>query len=378
MTGSPLRWREPPIAGMPHGYRLAASRAVPWLDRALALIETPLARACLRRAPDRPVFLVGAFRSGTTLVERILCRHPDVASFCYFSNQFIRAPLLGALGIRTLAALGVLDLQPRGFIHNPKLPSNLFSSFECEWIFSLCGRSLWDEGIASVELGSDFVDEGFEQHLRSLMRRHLWLFSRKRFVNKNPYNSLRMGFLARVFPDALFVRVLRHPLATIDSHLRTQRKLEVALASLPDGARVYRQGLHMDVLSAPAKTAAHEELLQLESIDRRLALAAQWRDFQNAIDAALLRDRSLAARCHTIRYEALMGEPQACLDALLQHLGLDDVAGAAATQASLASLQPELPEARTLASALGPLYPAVRELLRVPAERLGYLLPDPT
>lgn len=344
----------------------------------MALIEGPLARVCLRREPDRPVFLVGAFRSGTTLVERILCRHPDVASFCYFSNQFIRAPLLGALGIRTLAALGVLDLQPRGFIHNPKLPSNLFSSFECEWIFSLCGRSLWDEAVSSVELASGFADERFEAHLRSLVRRHLWLFSRNRFVNKNPYNSLRMEFLARVFPDALFVRVLRHPLATIDSHLRTQRKLEAALASLPDGARIYRQGLRMDVLSAPAKTAAHDELLRLESIDRRLALAAQWRDFQDAIDAALVRDRSLAARCHTIRYEALMAEPQACIEALLQHLGLDDAAGTAATRASLASLQPELPEPSALASALGPLYPEVRDLLRIPAERLGYLLPDAT
>jgi hypothetical protein len=371
-----LRWREPPIEGMPHGYRLAAGRWVPLLDRALGAIEAPVANALLRDAPVRPIFLVGAFRSGTTLVERILCRHPDVASFCYFSNQFIHSPVLAAWGIRVLARLGVLDLEPHGFIHNPKLPSNLFSSFECEWIYSLCGRSLWDIENASMELDAKFSDERFERQLASLVRRHLWLFGKRRFVNKNPYNSLRVGFLARVFPDAIFVRVLRHPLATIASHAQTQAKLEAALMSTPGGMRIYRDGLHMDVLSAPARTARREELLALEGIDRRLALAAQWRDFQDAIDRALSSDAELRSRVHEIRYEDLMADPRRSLVDLFRNAGLDDASCRPVLDAAAASIQPELPDATQLAREAGALYPKLRELLASSAERAGYALPD--
>lgn len=371
-----LRWRERPIEGMPHGYSLAAGRWVPWLDRILGLVEAPLANALLRRAPDRPIFLIGAFRSGTTLVERILCRHPDVASFCYFSNQFIRAPISAALGIRLLARLGVLDLAPQGFIHNPKLPSNLFSSFECEWIYSQSGRSLWDAGADSIELDAQFEHPAFERHLASLIRRHVWLFGKRRFVNKNPCNSLRVGFLGRVFPDAIFVRVLRHPLATIASHVQTQRKLEEALMSAPDGMRIYREGLHMDVLSAPARTAHQAELLTLEEIDRRLALAAQWRDFQDAIDRALQRDTALRSRVHEIRYEDLMVNPRRHIAALMQHTGLDDASCTGVVDAAITSIDPELPDPIQLAQRFAPVYPRLRSLLAQSAERLGYSLPD--
>ncbi|MEO8670379.1 MAG: sulfotransferase [Tahibacter sp.] len=369
-----LRWRERPINGMPHGYSLAAGRWVPWVDRALGLLEAPLANATLRGMPDRPVFLIGAFRSGTTLVERILCRHPDVASFCYFSNQFVRAPILAAWGIRMLARIGVLDLQPQGFIHNPKLPSNLFSSFECEWIYSQCGRSLWDAS-DSIEMGAQFSHPAFERHLASLVRRHVWLFGKRRFVNKNPYNSLRVGFLGRVFPTARFVRVVRHPLATIASHLHTQRTLEDALTQVPDGRRIYRDGLHMDVLSAPAKTAHHAELLELEALDRSLALAAQWRDFQDAIDNVLELNPSLRTRVHEIRYEDLMADPRRSINDLLQQTELD-ASGTNVVDASVASIQPELPDPIQLAHRFQPNYARLRALVAAPAERLGYILPE--
>src|SRR5205809_3108300 len=50
------------------------------------------------------------------------------------------------------------------------------------------------------------------------------LTGKRRFVNKHPENSLRMRYLLRAFPDALFVHLIREGRATVESnYARTLR-----------------------------------------------------------------------------------------------------------------------------------------------------------
>jgi hypothetical protein len=59
--------------------------------------------------------------------------------------------------------------------------------------------------------------------LRFMFGAKTYLSRKRRFINKHPENSLRMGFIKAVFPDALFVHIIRDGHAVVASNYsRTQ------------------------------------------------------------------------------------------------------------------------------------------------------------
>jgi hypothetical protein len=62
-----------------------------------------------------------------------------------------------------------------------------------------------------------------EAYLRSTIQKHLAYFGGKRFVNKNPDNSVRMRYLNKLFPDAHFVNIVRDGRAVCASLLRFRK-----------------------------------------------------------------------------------------------------------------------------------------------------------
>ena len=107
-----------------------------------------------------PVFVVGTPRSGTTLAEQILVRHPDVEGLG--ENPFFDA-----------AAEGALSPWPR--------PAGTV------------------EATALARVRDDYLD---------LLRR---AERPSHVTNKYPANFLHLGLLAALFPDAVFVHCERSP-----------------------------------------------------------------------------------------------------------------------------------------------------------------------
>jgi hypothetical protein len=156
-----------------------------------AAIPIALASVVLppRRLPERPVFVIGCPRSGTTLLFRLLRKLPGVVS-------------IGAEG----HPLWETYHHPRG----------------CNW--------------RSSALGADDVG-GVE-------RRYVaWtiglLAGRGRFVDKTPRNALRLPYLDAMFPDATFVYLYRDGRSIVASLYREwMRKAARAPVRLPGGFAV--------------------------------------------------------------------------------------------------------------------------------------------
>ena len=161
------------------------------------------------RAVDSPLFLVGPARSGTSLLYKILCMHPEAS---YISNWLARFPS------RTrLAALNRLprtrpELQrsvwfgqdgANAYVYGRRRPlrERMFPMpVEGEPLFAACG--IPDRGEPGDPARS-------ADALRSAVRRIDAASGGSIFVNKRIANIRRIPFLAETFPGARFVSLVR-------------------------------------------------------------------------------------------------------------------------------------------------------------------------
>jgi Sulfotransferase family len=161
-------------------------------------------------AAPGPLFLVGAPRSGTSLLYKALCLHPDTA---WISNWLRRAPGVGALGLLNRVAprfpetrrrvwFGGGDGNAYVYAAPRSLADRLFPMpVEGEPVYRRCGVG------EQADLGA--VDPGQADRLRhafAALRRHT---GRSLVVSKRIANNQRIPLLAAAFPDARFVHLVR-------------------------------------------------------------------------------------------------------------------------------------------------------------------------
>lgn len=145
---------------------------------------------------ERPVFIVGMPRSGTSLIEQILAAHPDVYAA---GERKFWGDVLGTL-VRTAP-------------HR-----------ECSMIEAIAGmhNDVWKQA------GSDYLSSMNELNSQSL-----------RITDKLPANFALLPFIRLVFPRARIVHIRRAPLATIASCVRAPFSDPLLAFTVEDWARFY-------------------------------------------------------------------------------------------------------------------------------------------
>ncbi|MEM1050418.1 MAG: sulfotransferase [Pseudomonadota bacterium] len=135
--------------------------------------------------PDsRPLFIVGMPRSGTTLTEAILARHPEVAAYGERKDMPALAAALGGQSNRILTADGTLQ-QEEGVL---RYPEDL-AAMDRDAL-----RALRDDYLAALTEGSDT--------------------GARRLTDKMPFNFLHLGLIALLFPNATILHCTRDAMAT--------------------------------------------------------------------------------------------------------------------------------------------------------------------
>jgi Sulfotransferase family len=148
---------------------------------------------------DRPIFIIGPHRSGTTLVYETLARHPDVGFFNRYNKKMPAWPRAAHLLTRLLGADGDKPLE---------------------------SQPVWDRfrtGDSDLLTAEDATPEVIAWH-RALVERVLGLRGRTRFLAKYPRLSLRLPWLDTIFPDAIFLHVTRDWRAVVNSTLNRKAK----------------------------------------------------------------------------------------------------------------------------------------------------------
>lgn len=208
-------------------------------------------------APDArqsPVFVVGFPRSGTTLVEQMLDAHPQLQSMDERAFFYMLSEQLSEQGFRVPQDLGKLG-QP----------------------------------------GCDELRTGYW----SLVKARVELRAGAQLVDKNPLNMLWLPMIHRMFPDARFILVQRHPCDVLLSNYMQEYRSAVLAAlstNLEQLAKGYVIALqhwmqHVAVFKPNVLTVRYEDL-----VADTAAQVARVGDFLGLRDASALLNYDQHAR----------------------------------------------------------------------------------
>jgi hypothetical protein len=240
-------------------------------------LRNPVSARALDPRLHRPVFVIGAPRSGTTFLGSCLGRLPEISY--HYEPRLTKA-----------AARCVYD--------------GSWSARRAAAVFRLSYSALL---LAALDGGH-------------------------RFAEKNPENSFLVPFLAAEFPGAQFIHIVRDGRDAAVSHAE---KPWLAAASAVSGQRGMAGQLHGPRARWWVEPPRREEFAQVSDIARS---AWCWRRFtEAALDgvAKLPPDRA-----EEVRYEAMVSDPAATADRLAGFLGTSPV-GRGELRAAMARARPD-------------------------------------
>ena len=175
---------------------------------------------------ERPVFIVGHARSGTTLMHRLMSADGDRFSyFLYWEMFWLDAHLLGSFLQRQLQRWDDKTFGPYRHMHNMSLWN---AEEDC---FAMAGAFVsqqWSLDIPMMDVVDFFhVDQmagrrrRWMHHYRELVKRQLLLNGGdKTHLSKNPVMSGWVDALIETFPEARIVVMMRNPTECIPSCLK--------------------------------------------------------------------------------------------------------------------------------------------------------------
>jgi len=208
-----------------------------WLGLLLDRLLFPGYRA---QKIEKPVFIIGAPRSGTTLLHRLLARDsgqftsmrfwevvfaPSITQKKIFRaigrlDRLVGSPLARLIHAFEQRTLGDYSrIHKIGFFETEEdvyLLFHIFSSAYLAFAFPFA-QELWPYFYPDGELSKQ-EREQIMRFYKACVQRHLYEFGRgRRFLSKNPVFSGMIGCLDATFPDAQFICMVRSPLEVVPS-----------------------------------------------------------------------------------------------------------------------------------------------------------------
>jgi len=251
------------------------------------------------RGPARPVFLVGAARSGTSLLFKVMSAHPDAAWTSNWVQRYPWCPPLAVLnrlaermpGRRSRVWFGASGDAAYSYGSRRRNRDRVFPMpAEAESLYERCGIPE-----ADTEAADEAALARFRRAARAVTR---WSGGRT-FLSKRIANNRRIPLLLEAFPDALFIEIVRDGRAVATS---------LAAVDWWETGDVWWYG------GTPAQWRA-------DGGDPWELCARNWVEEVTALSAGLAEVP--AEQVLSLRYEDLIDDPIAVTRAAMSFAGLD-------------------------------------------------------
>jgi omega-hydroxy-beta-dihydromenaquinone-9 sulfotransferase len=245
---------------------------------------------------DRPIFIIGNPRSGTTFLHRLLLGAGGLAAFELWEMLFpaiTARKLLGGI-VPRLDRLSPARYHPSD-VHDTSLRGIetddvawFFRTLDgpFAWAYFLAWQDVWGSELSRHEFGINGAapreEERFFHYYEACWRRNLTLKGANRILVKSSMLTFQLGALLRRYPDAKLVYVIRDPVEVIPSGM------SLLASVLENGYDVWN------------RTKKEDQRRWIENLYQ--ASCAMLRDFEEARSGGLVPERNLCV----VRYEDLL------------------------------------------------------------------------
>jgi hypothetical protein len=274
---------------------------------------------------DRPVFIAGLARAGSTMLLRTICEMPEFASHQYGDFPFVFTPYAWGRLRKLLARSPEI---PRERMHKDGILVTSESPEAMEevlWIAFFPGAH--DPSQSNV-LEADHSHPAFEAFLADHVRKLILTRAASRYVSKNNYNVVRIKYLARIFPDARFLIPVRNPV----EHVASCVKQHHLFCQLQGHSLSIRKQLKLlghfefGFDRRPINSGDPKTIERIQSYwnsgDEVRGWSKYWASIYWYIAQLLEGDRELARRCVVVRYEDFCDRAHEMLRVICDHVGL--------------------------------------------------------
>jgi len=172
-----------------------------------------------------PVFIIGFWRSGTTLLHNILCQDPEAAYTTTFQTVFPNLILTQGWWLKPLinhflpsrrpydnVSMDVDFPQEEDFGLMNLQPNTIYKFF----IFPGEFDRIVDKNLFTGNLPPDKLAR-WETAYRSMIAKAVFNTGGSRYIGKNPCHLTRTSLLMEMFPGAKFIFIHRHPCLVVES-----------------------------------------------------------------------------------------------------------------------------------------------------------------
>ena len=203
----------------------------------------------------KPIFIIGAPRSGTTLLYNILSTHRDLS---YITLNALRAGIHRKEKSRFLGHRKGLILKIMNLLYRDKRSRIPYEA-----------NNFWKRylGMYDYLTEEDYTPE-MTDYYKLLIYAVQKAFSKPRFINKNPQHSFRVRLLNKIFDDAKFIHIIRDGRAAAysmiikiktepnDSYSINLKDKILGQQYRHDRSKLYNYGLAWQVMISRAREAS--------------------------------------------------------------------------------------------------------------------------
>ncbi len=191
-----------------------------------------------------PIFIIGHWRSGTTMLQNLISRDPQFGWFDPVTTMgFNHCIMFSGLAKWLMNHFHLLDTaRPMDNLdYTLDLPMEetfaqaTFSNITITHMLIFPGGPSGD--MAKTYLDRAFVDErpekeqkAFERSYRYTLKKANYVKKGKQLLLKSPENTCKVGLLKKMYPNAKFINIYRDPYATIVSTINMFKKMIDKLA----------------------------------------------------------------------------------------------------------------------------------------------------
>jgi hypothetical protein len=265
-----------------------------------------------------PMFLTSLPRAGTSVLLQALSRVGAIATHTYRDMPFVLTPVLWQKASRAFRRTSELEERAHGdgLAINEDSPE---AFEEVLWLqhfadhYDEQGIDCWREDTAAGAFA-----EAFTEHMRKVIfLRRAGEDSDPRYVSKNNANIARIGYLGKLFPDAVIVVPLRHPLEQAISLFRQHLNFNRQHAEDAFTRRYMADIGHFEFgeLHRPLRFDGFGELAAGRSPDS----VDYWLAYWVAAFETIARQEGLCLAS----FEGICSDPEYGLRNLLENLGLE-------------------------------------------------------